>query len=44
LPTGETVLVDDGVCDKDEIKAITGGDINKGISRTKKCLRRAQPF
>jgi hypothetical protein len=44
LPTGETVLVDDRVCNADHIKAITGGDVNKGISRTKKCVPRSNPF
>jgi TIR domain len=44
LPTGETVLVDDRVCDADHIKAITGGDVNKGVSRTKKCVPRSMPF
>jgi hypothetical protein len=44
LPTGETVLVDDGVCNGNRIKAITGGDVNKGVSRSKKCVPRDHPF
>ena len=44
LPTGETVLVDDRVCDASHIKAITGGDVTKGITRTKKCVPREMPF
>jgi len=44
LPTGETVLVDDHVCDASQIKAITGGDVTKGISRSRKCVSRNDPF
>ena len=44
LPTGETVLVDDHVCDPSQIKAITGGDVTKGISRSRKCVSRNDPF
>jgi len=44
LPTGETVLVDDRICDVDQIDAVTGGDVTRGISRTKKCVSRDQPF
>ncbi len=44
VPTGETVLVDDRICEANQIKAITGGDVTRGISRTKKCISRDQPF
>jgi hypothetical protein len=44
LPTGETVLVDDHICDANQIKAVTGGDVTKGISRTKKCVSREDPL
>jgi hypothetical protein len=44
LPTGETVLVDDHVCAPNQIKAITGGDVTKGISRSTMCISRHDPF
>jgi hypothetical protein len=40
LPFGATVLVDDHSCQAKEIKAVTGGDVSRKISRTKRCLPR----
>jgi hypothetical protein len=44
LPTGETVLVDDRVCGPAQIKAVTGGDVTKQLSRVRKCVSRGDPF
>jgi hypothetical protein len=42
LPTGASVLVDDHSCKRGEIKVVTGGDVIKKITRTKKCVPRDQ--
>jgi hypothetical protein len=44
LTTGETVLVDDHVYAPNQIKAITGCDVTKGISRSTMCISRHAPF
>ena len=40
LPHGKTVYVDDGKCPKGEIKEVTGGSQEKGLSRTVRCVKR----
>jgi hypothetical protein len=44
LPPGVSKPVDDGdpMCKRGEIKVVTGGDVIKKISRTKKCVPRDQ--
>jgi hypothetical protein len=44
LPPGVEAIVDDHdpMCKRGEIKIVTGGDVIKKISRTKRCVPRAQ--
>jgi len=40
LPYGHVVYVDDGTCPSGEVKEITGGSLQKGISRKVRCVKR----
>ncbi len=40
LPRGKTVYVDDGTCPQGEVKEVTGGSKEKGVSRTVRCVKR----
>jgi hypothetical protein len=40
LPTGATVLVDDGTCPAGQIKQIVGGNITTGQPRLRSCISR----
>ena len=40
LPTGASVLVDDGTCPPGQIKQLIGGSITAGIPRTRACVAR----
>ena len=40
LPAGKVVHVDDGSCPAGEVRRVTGGNQNKGISRESVCVPR----
>jgi class 3 adenylate cyclase len=41
LPTGATVLIDDGTCPTGQIKKIVGGNVTTGQPRVRSCVPRA---
>jgi hypothetical protein len=40
LPTGASVLVDDGTCPAGMIKQVVGGSMSAGVPRTRSCVAR----
>jgi hypothetical protein len=40
LRAGKRVLVDDGSCPKGQIKQVTGGSRDKGVRRSRRCIKR----
>ena len=40
IPHGQVVYVDDGKCEKDEVKEVTGGSVEKSIRRKVRCVKR----
>ncbi len=40
VPMGTTVLIDDGSCPRGSIKEITGGNLDRNVPRTRRCVAR----
>jgi hypothetical protein len=40
VPWGKAALVDDGTCPRGQIKEITGGNLNHGMPRQRRCIAR----